>query len=152
MIVWRLSVSRHLKTAFSGEGARRYGGRWNSPGRPLVYASSSLALASLELLVHLSDQDFPGDLFAIPAEIPDSTEVRILQPGALPKNWRATPAPNRCRDFGDAWLAAAETAVLSVPSALVPQERNLLLNPLHPAMRKVVIGKAEHCRLDPRLR
>lgn len=152
MIVWRLSLSRHLKAAFSGEGTRRYGGRWNSPGRPLVYTSSSLALASLELLVHLSDQDLPGDLFAIPAEIPGSTEVRILQPAGLPKNWRATPAPNRCRDLGDAWLAAAETAVLSVPSALVPQERNLLLNPLHPAMRGVVFGKAERFRLDPRLR
>lgn len=152
MTVWRISLGRHVKTAFSGEGARRYGGRWNSPGRPMVYTSASLALASLELLVHLSEQDLPEDLFAIPAEIPDALQVRLVEPGDLPKNWRSTPAPAKCRAVADAWLAAGASAVLSVPSALIPQERNFLLNPLHAGMGRVKIGKAQRFRFDPRLR
>lgn len=152
MTVWRISLGRHVKTAFNGEGARRYGGRWNSPGRPMVYTSASLALASLELLVHLSEQDLPEDLFAIPAEIPEALEVRLVEAGDLPKNWRSTPAPAKCRAVGDAWLAAGASAVLSVPSALIPQERNLLLNPLHAEMGQVKIGKAQRFYFDPRLR
>jgi RES domain-containing protein len=149
MRVWRLCKRRHA--AFDGEGARLAGGRWNPPGAAVVYASESLSLAALELLVHCDPALLPDDLVAIAAEIPDALGVRRLEEEALPRGWRRHPAPESLRRLGAEWLHECGTAGLSVPSAVVPRERNVLLNPAHPDFRKVRVGAPEAFSLDARL-
>ncbi len=152
MTIWRLSRRRHLRRAFSGEGARHYGGRWNSPGHPVVYASATLSLASLETLVHLGGLELPDDLFAIAAEMPEDLRITIVETKRLPRGWRKYPAPEALREIGDEWLRAGITAALSVPSAVIPGERNFLINPLHPEMERIAVGRAERFEFDPRVR
>ncbi|HWZ87139.1 MAG TPA: RES domain-containing protein [Thermoanaerobaculia bacterium] len=149
MKIWRLCKRRHA--SFDGEGARLAGGRWNRRGGAVVYASESLSLAALELLVHCDPALLPADLVAIAAEIPDSVRIRRLGEEALPRDWRRYPAPEALAKFGSDWLEQRETAVLSVPSAVVPRERNVLLNPDHPEFRKVRVAAPEAFSFDPRL-
>lgn len=151
MKVWRLTSERHARHAFDGEGSRRYGGRFNHPGDAVVYCSASLSLAALELLVHLEPSHVPHDRVAIPATIPPNVPLRELTLDELPGNWREYPAPEELKDLGSAWIRAGETAVLVVPSAIVPMERNVLLNPNHPDMGRVEMGAPEPFAFDPRL-
>lgn len=148
---FRICKTRHLTTALVGEGARLNGGRWNSPGLPVVYASSSLSLATLEVLVHLEDPELLAHLFSwVPLEIPDTT-VEWLDPSALPHGWlddEPGPAP---RAAGDAWLRSRRSAVLGVPSVVTPGEWNYLLNPQSPDFPKILPGLAKPFRPDPRL-
>lgn len=149
MKVWRLCKRRHA--AFDGEGARRVGGRWNPRGTAVVYASESLSLAALEMLVHCDPALLPADLVAIGAEIPDSLRIDRIEEGSLPRSWRRHPAPESLAALGADWLKSRESAVLSVPSAVVPRERNVLLNPAHPDFRKVKVGPPEAFSFDARL-
>lgn len=149
MKVWRLCKRRHA--AFDGEGARLAGGRWNPRGGAVVYASESLSLAALELLVHCPPALLPVDLVAIAAEIPDTVRVRRIEEATLPRGWRRHPAPEALGRLGAEWLGKRDTVALSVPSAVVPSERNVLLNPAHPDFRKVRVGAPEAFSLDPRL-
>ena len=137
--------------ALDGEGARQAGGRWNHRGVAVVYTSATLSLAALEYFVHLDPQDVPGDLVAIPAEIPDTLARREITARALPANWRAYPAPDELATLGTAWVRARTTAVLIVPSAIVPEERNVLLNPAHPDFRRIRRGTPAPFSFDPRL-
>jgi RES domain-containing protein len=148
--VWRLCKKKHA--AFDGEGARRAGGRWNRKGTAVVYASESLALAVLELLVHVDAALLPDDLVAAASEIPDALAIARIEETSLPRGWRAHPAPQTLARLGTEWADSLESAVLSVPSALVPRERNFLLNPAHHDFRKIQIGPAEPFRIDTRLR
>lgn len=144
---WRIVKEKHAATAFSGEGARLFGGRWNSPGVSLVYTSSTQALAALESLVHLN----PPVLFkyvAIPLEF-DSALVE--RPPALPATWAEQPAPPSTQALGDQWARESRSAVLQLPSVIIPLESNYLLNPAHPDFRKIVIGKPVPFAFDPRL-
>lgn len=136
--------------AFSGEGARRYGGRWNSPGRPLVYASEHLSLAALETLAHAERSRFQRAYVAFAAQIPADL-VLMLRRDDLPSDWRARPNGPGARAVGDAWLEQASSVALLVPSVLVPQEHNLLLNPMHPRFEDVLIGAGAPFRFDERL-
>lgn len=150
--VWRLVKSRFAETAFDGEGARRQAGRWNSEGTPLVYTASTLSLAALELLVHADVEDLPAGYVAIPVDIPESLRIESVEISALPGHWRLTaPYPRECQALGDAWVASRRTAVLTVPSVVVPMERNYLLNPAHPDFRRFAIGKPETFAMDERL-
>jgi RES domain-containing protein len=149
VVVWRLCKRRH--TAFDGEGARRAGGRWNPRGSAVVYASETLSLAALEMLVHCDPALLPDDLVAIPADVPEAVRVRRVEERDLPRGWRGQPTPRALQTIGADWLEKRETAVLSVPSALVPRERNVLLNPAHPDFRRIRVGPAEPFSLDPRL-
>lgn len=115
-----------------------------------MYTAESLSLAVLEFCVHLNPQDLP-DLLAIGAEVPDRVRVRRLEQAALPLDWRRTPAPTSLADLGTAWLRQGATAVLAVPSAIVPRETNYLLNPAHPDFARVRIGQPEPFSLDPRI-
>ncbi|MGH9369043.1 MAG: RES family NAD+ phosphorylase [Thermoanaerobaculia bacterium] len=137
MRVWRLTSGRHV--SFDGEGSRLAGGRWNLRRTPLVYASESLALAALEYLVNVDPGTAPGDLVAIAAVIPDRVAIKIVSADELPKNWRRFPAAPQLAILGTNWANSLETAVLRVPSAVVPQESNLLLNPRHPNFSKFVV-------------
>ena len=150
IIAWRIVQRRFVKSAFTGEGARRFGGRWNSPGRVAVYTAASQALAALEMLVHLETQQLLQEYVAIPVAIPEKFihRVRLFD---LPRNWNAYPATDATRALGDEWIARAASPALQVPSTVIPSEHNFLLNPAHGHFRKLRIGKARRFRFDPRL-
>ncbi|MGH7230878.1 MAG: RES family NAD+ phosphorylase [Nitrospiraceae bacterium] len=135
MRVWRLCSSRHAPA--DGEGARLTGGRWNRPGTAVVYTSATLSLAVLEMLVHVDSDLLPLDLIAVSAEFPSQLAVRTVSKEDLPKNWRAYPAPESTQALGTVWAQSGHTAVLSVPSVFIPEERNYLLNPAHPNFHKI---------------
>ena len=148
---FRLCKTKHLASAFTGEGARLFGGRWNSPGLPMVYTSSSLSLATLEVLVHLEDPEAFARLFSwTPLEIPDDL-IETLDETKLPKGWCANETNHTSRSIGDAWLRSTRTVVLSVPSVVTPGEWNYLLNPAHPRFSEIRIGDPKPFQPDPRL-
>jgi RES domain-containing protein len=148
--VWRICTKGQARKAFSGEGAAAYGGRWNSPGTPVVYTAGSRSLAALEILVNTMDPKDLVDLWyvAIPAAV---NEEMIAGPPRLPRNWKSYPAPMDTMRLGDAWAAAQGSVVLRVPSVVIPAEWNYLLNPSHPDFPQIVTGKAEAFRFDSRL-
>jgi RES domain-containing protein len=149
--VWRITSAKHAERAFDGEGARLYGGRWNHPGVQVVYTSRTLSLCALEYFVHLEPALAPKDLVAIRAEIPAGLSVSSLALLDLPSDWRAYPAPDVLKDLGAAWVRAGNTLALSVPSALIPHEQNVLLNPAHPDFPHVLIDPATPFSFDPRM-
>lgn len=156
LTVFRLIKARRAAHAFDGEGARRYGGRFNPRGVAMVYTSSHLSLAALELFVHLDPGDAPDDLLAIAAHLPPGLE--IARPGDgrhgvrdLPAGWRAFPPPDRLKELGTAWLREGKTVALAVPSAVVPREENVLLNPAHPDFARIEIEAPEAFSFDPRM-
>ena len=128
---------RHL----TAERREITGGRWNSPGSALVYTASSLPLAVLEILVHLPRESILSLFTSIPVEF----SAALVSPmgGRLPADWRLYPAPQSTMQIGDKWLRAETSAILEVPSVIVPTESNFLLNPAHQDFAKIVIGKAE---------
>jgi RES domain-containing protein len=128
------------------------GGRWNNPGIRVVYTSSSLSLATLEYLVRANALRAPQDVYAIWADVPDNLRLEIIRPNQLVKRWRQYDPPvSALRDLGDAWFARGQTAVLQVPSAVVPLENNFLLNPTHDDFDKIQIGQAVRAYFDGRL-
>lgn len=147
---WRIVKAKYASTAYSGEGARRYGGRWNSPGKATVYTAGSAALAVLELLVHLSSHRILGAYRLCPCTFDDSL-VESVDRGELPSNWRSDPAPWEPKRIGDAWISGQSSVVLRVPSAVVEYEHNFLLNPAHPDFGKVEFGSPQPFQFDPRL-
>lgn len=149
---WRLSRRKFAKNAFEGIGAARYGARWNPPGRAVVYTSENLSLACLEFVVHLDVEDLPRGLIAIPAMIPDTIAIERVEEGSLPRGWRRYPFPRSLQRIGAEWLARGRSAVLSVPSVVVPIERNLLINPAHPDARLIVVEASVPFSLDSRLK
>jgi len=151
MVVWRICLRERALRAFRGEGARLYGGRWNLPGLAIVYCAESMALACLEVLVHVDPEDLPNELAAVSCEIPNTVRILRLEASELPVDWREYPAPESLRSIGQQWFQRKQFSVLSVPSAVIPAERNYLLNPLHPDFGKVVIRQPEPFSLDPRL-
>lgn len=149
--VWRLVKERHAETAFDGDGARLFDGRWNSPGVRMIYTSGSLSLAALETLVHL-DTALPLPRFIAFAVHLAPDDIRSAQ---LPPAYSfegGLPSLKNTRRVGDEWIAAGTSLALRVPSAIVPQEFNLLLNPAHPRFSSVVIGAPAAFVLDSRLR
>lgn len=151
MRVWRLTRERFARTPFDGIGPARGGGRWNSRGTYVAYAASSRALAILEVLVHIDREFAPSDLVFVEATIPDET-IETLDVSALPPRWRTEPPPPALREIGDDWVRAVRSLALRVPSAIVPDEVNLLVNPAHPRYSEIRIeGAPQPAVLDPRL-
>lgn len=149
-LAWRIVKSRYAAEAFNGEGARLYGGRWTSIGRAVVYTSGTLALATLEMLVHL-DSSLPFHAYSVfEVRFPDRIVADVAL-AALPDTWKNYPAPAELRVIGDRWLDELQTAVLRAPSAVVGVESNYLLNPIHPDFRLVTVGPERPHDLDPRL-
>ncbi len=149
MRVWRIATRAH--SALDGEGARLYGSRWTSAGRPAVFASATLSLAALERFVHADPDLEARDLFAFAIEIPDHLAIESIDLRDLPSGWRTYPAPRALTRIGDAWLSGARTAILSVPSVVVPGERNFVLNPRHADFSRVKVQPPEAFRFDPRM-
>ena len=148
---WRLVKHRYLAQAWDGEGARQYGGRWNSPGVPVVYASETLALALLEVLVRLQSTKVLHGYSAIRCEF-DEALMRPVDASGLPAGWERSPAPPELAAIGDEWFRSALSAVLRVPSAIVPLEHNYLFNPSHSDFRAIRLGEPIPFPIDPRLR
>lgn len=147
---FRITPSRHRASAFSGEKARQYGGRWNSIGVPVVYAAGHRSLAMLEILVHFrGSSPLPGYV-TYPLRFSQS-QVESISLSTLPSGWDTEPVSVVSMSIGDAWVKAAAKPVLAVPSAVVPQEINFVLNPNHPAFASIVIAEPSPCRFDPRL-
>lgn len=147
---WRITKRKNAKTAFTGEGARLFGGRWNSPGTPIVYLAESQSLAALEMLVHLGSPELLDHYVVFEIGFGENLAVVVDVP-ALPRNWRSSPAPASIRAIGDDWARDAKSVVLRVPSALIPGENIYLVNPNHPDFSKVEIGKPSPFEFDPRL-
>jgi RES domain-containing protein len=148
---YRICRSEHAASMWSGDGARRFGGRWNSRGVAVVYTAESRSLAALEQLVHLLP---PRVLrgFVI-AEIRfDARDVRRVEPATLPRSWRDPVAPPQLRSLGDAWIASGRPLVLAVPSAVMSEEWNYLLNPAHGDFAALEKTPPTPLVLDARLR
>lgn len=147
---WRVVQTKYASASFSGEGARRDGGRWNRPGVPVVYLADSLPLAVLEILVRLQRAGILLGFSKARAEIPDRAVETIDRKG-LPDGWRASPRPEAIVAIGERWIREARSAVLAVPSALLPSETIFVLNPEHRDFGRVRVGPIEPLDLDPRL-
>ncbi|MDQ6885689.1 MAG: RES family NAD+ phosphorylase [Gemmatimonadota bacterium] len=143
-------ICRRSFVALDGRGAFLYGGRWNTPGTAVVYASSTLALAALESLAHYTPDTAPDDLIALTIELPATATIARL-PAALPSNWVRGPDHPACQAAGDEWARAGSTLALRVPSAIVPEEENVLLNPLHAQMARVRVVARRDFSFDPRI-
>ncbi len=146
---WRIVKAKHAATAFSGEGAARTGGRWNSRGVRVIYTSSTQSLAVLESLVHLNP---PVRFHYVAMRVGfDKALVETVPPQSLPADWQAEPPASSTERLGDRWVREARSAVLALPSVIIPGEVNYLLNPTHPDFKRIAIGKPERFAFDPRL-
>ena len=148
--LWRVVKRTHAATAFDGKGAQRFGGRWNSPGRRTVYVSASKSLALLEILVHLDVAQRLPRLVAFAFEL-DERLIERLSAEPLPRQWRTLRGRSITQRFGDEWLASGRALALAVPSTIVPEESNYLLNPTHPAFARLKFGRPMPFLVDPRL-
>ena len=148
-VAWRIIKAKHAATAFSGKGAADYGGRWNSRGVAVVYVSLTKSLAVLESPVHLNP---PGRFKFVAFRLQfDDALVEKFPLKKLPADWRVEPPPPSAQQIGDLWVGEMRSAVLALPSAIIPSEPNFLLNPVHPDFKKISIGKPEPFAFDPRL-
>lgn len=146
---WRIVKDKHVSTAFSGEGAAKFAGRWNSRGVAIVYTSATRSLAVLETLVHLNPPiEFNYQIIRIEF---DDNMLETLVSDKLAPDWRMEPPPPSTRQLGDEWARSLRSPVLAVPSVIIPEETNYLFNPTHPDFKTVVIGKPTPLGFDPRL-
>ncbi len=146
----RIVQRRWAQMALDGEGAKKYGGRWNPPGVHAVYLADSRALAALEIIVHAPREVLPLEWRVISVVIPDSW-VEEIAPEEFPKDWRAQPFSDHARRLGAAWMRGGKMPAYLLRSAIVPEEKCLLLNPLHDAMREIGKWTADVFTFDPRL-
>jgi RES domain-containing protein len=149
MIAYRISKAKYIKD-LSGEGARRYGGRWNTKGTAVLYTSEHQSLAILETLVHSSIQALPTDLKLLTLSIPDSTNPLSYTTDSLPDNWRTYPAPRSLAELGTQWCKNQSSLIMKVPSVLAPTDNNLLINPQHPAFSDLKIERITDFTFDHR--
>ncbi|WP_235581396.1 MULTISPECIES: RES family NAD+ phosphorylase [unclassified Rhizobacter] len=153
--LWRIATDAREYEAddLSGKGAEQTGGRWNRPGRPLVYAASTASLACLETVVHLNAGELPLNRFLVRIEVPAAVwqSRRLFAPADLPVGWSAIPEGKVSLDIGDAWLRTASSALLVVPSVIVPEECNVLINPLHADAAQIRAVKERPWTYDLRL-
>ncbi|TCS72925.1 RES domain-containing protein [Sulfuritortus calidifontis] len=147
---WRIANKRYALDK-SCEGNRLVGGRWNKPGYGALYAAETIELASLEKFVHTAGIA-PADLVLVAVDVPDAPGLtRRVEPAELPADWNGLPASDAAQDFGSQWLAKAAELVLLVPSVIVPESRNAVINPLHPRYAEVALSVVRDFRFDPRM-
>jgi RES domain-containing protein len=146
-----VKAPQSARSAFSGSGARIYGGRWNSPGTAMVYTAGSISLAMLEMLVHLHKSQLFLRYLVFSVRF-DENIVTTIDPRSLPRGWQSSPPPVAAQAVGDRWILQGSSPILRVPSAVVPDEWNYLINPVHPAFTKITIGRAKRVQFDGRLK
>ena len=137
MKLFRITKTKYVETAWSGVGAEKAGGRWNSKGHKAVYLASTISLAQLEILVHIERSSVLSAYSCLELDVPDNLIVS-LDLNALPRNWQEDPAPDETQELGDQWLEEGDGVALLIPSTIVPQEMNAVLNPLHPSYEALV--------------
>jgi len=148
---FRITKTKYLSQAFTGEGARLAGGRWNPVGSRMVYLASSLSLATLEMFVHTEDYAILMNLFSY---LPVSFDSRLIETpsmGELPLGWNSPEILAGTQLYGDGWLRSKRSLILAVPSAVTQNELNYLINPNHPDFSEIQMNDAQPLRLDPRL-
>ncbi|MDD2792743.1 MAG: RES family NAD+ phosphorylase [Sediminibacterium sp.] len=150
MIVYRVS-QKQFATDLTGEGARLFGGRWNHVHTACVYTAATRALALLEFSVNVNRMLAPKSLSLVAIEIPEKN-ILVLNSADLPENWREIPAPGTTRDFGTGLLLEARYPVIAIPSVVVPEEYNYLLNPLHKDHIKFRIAAVSELNYDGRIK
>lgn len=154
-VVWRIGTDTPAYEAddLTGAGAKATGGRWNEAGTPMIYASESRALACLETMVHLNGGGLPLNRYLVRIELPDRAwaVAAMLDPSRL-VGWDAEPAGRASIRYGTDWIRSARPLLLTVPSVIVPEERNVLINPLHPDIAAVSATKIRRWNYDPRLK
>lgn len=148
--VWRICHKKYYASAFSGDGARLFGGRFNSEGYAAVYTSGSLSLSILEMMVQVNDRSYLKDCVTFSAEIPESM-IWIPDEQNLPDTWNNLPYETATQYFGDAWLKSVRSPVMKVPSVVVPVEYNFILNPAHPDFKRIMISRVDKLSFDRRL-
>jgi RES domain-containing protein len=148
MLLYRLTRQVYAND-LSGAGAKAFGGRWNSKGKAMLYLASNRSLAVLEVLVHLSPIIIPDNYCMITVKIPDGVE--ILDLSVMPKNWRNSPDDHNLKKIGDKFLSENKSLSLKVPSSIVAEEFNFLINPLHPLASKIKVVSIEPFNFDSRL-
>ncbi|MBN1960483.1 MAG: RES family NAD+ phosphorylase [Deltaproteobacteria bacterium] len=155
LYAWRIGIDTPDYTAdnMTGEGAKCTGGRWNRKGTAMLYASSSIALACLETLVHINSFSLPLNRYLVRIDIPAEVYKcrQIINAKDLEIGWDAVPEGKISIDVGQQWIASMASAVLQVPSVIVPEELNVLLNPAHPDCSKITASKIRRYQYDPRL-
>lgn len=153
MLVYRIDRKKYLKDTLKGIGASMSSSfRWNSEHTRMVYTSESRALALLEITAHLNGvMEIPTDRYLVEIEIPDSLKIQTLSIADLPKNWNAHPPSIFTQNLGDIFVQKLKAPVLKVPSSIVPQEFNLLINPDHPDAHKIEVISKERLAFDPRI-
>ena len=154
--VWRIGADTPSYEAddLTGAGAKKSGGRWNAVDAPVVYASETRALACLETIVHLNAGGLPLNRYLVEIEIPDDVFAAAQREtvASLPVGWDAEPAGRVSIQFGTDWLNACNSALLIVPSVIVPEEPNVLINPNHPDAASISAAKVRRWLYDPRLK
>jgi RES domain-containing protein len=152
IIAWRIIKAPHKNNAFDGEGARIAGGRWNKIGIPMIYTADSLALAALETIVHLPSIDLLNKNFVhIPARF-DTKLVLSQNPADLPDDWDHLPPPDSTQTMGTEWALKNKSVILKVPSTVIQEAFNYLINPRHADFKKLSIGSPQMFVFDPRLK
>jgi RES domain-containing protein len=150
---WRIIKKKHLPHALSGEGARLGGGRWNHVGISVVYASETLSLAALELFIHFTRRDITisKSLLAVPVLIHETIKTIEMNLENLMPGWDTSPPPDFTRDIGTKWVESNASALLRVPSAIIPGEQNFVINIKHPDFTKIIVGEPRPFALDNRI-
>lgn len=152
LTAWRIVEAKYKGKAFTGDGARIYGGRWNSKGVAMIYTAGSLALATIEIVVNLPSPRLLEAFVRIPVYFTPDLVENLAPAAQLPGNWQSRPISPSTPAIGDRWIKEQRSAVLKVPSVVVPEEFNFLLNPTHPDFEKIEIGRPTVYHFDPRLK
>lgn len=148
--VYRILRKPFAKKPLDGEGAYRFGGRWSSAGTRLAYTAEHLSLAMIEYFIHIDPDDPPNDLVVVTAEVPGNVSRVSVSPRQLPTKWRQSPPPPELAEIGDRFVREQGAAILIVPSALAPAERNWLINPRHAESSRIRLRSVEAFDYDSR--
>lgn len=150
--LYRISKTKYAND-ISGDGARIAGGRWNLKGTPIIYTADSIALATLESLVHFPLNLMPKNISVAIFELPDNLEVENVDLSKIPKDWKSYPPPIKLGRIGSNWALQQRTVALKAPSVVIPEGEcwNYLLNPYHPDFNKILIVETRPYEFDPRL-
>jgi RES domain-containing protein len=148
---FRVVKEKHASDAFAGEGSRRFGGRWNHKQTTVVYLSDTLALAALEQFIHLGREGLHIAFVYFAMEIPEHVSVNVIERDALPEDWRREPPPNSTKNLGTRWVKSKVSALLRVPSAILPIGFNYIADIAHPEFKDIKISDPEPFTFDSRM-
>ena len=150
MRLYRITKTQYIND-LSGEGSRLYGGRWNKAGDAMLYFSQNLSLSLLEIIVHVDYAQLPLDYSFLEVEIPDSNIKKIQSIDFIEPKWSTEKAVNQLQMLGSNWLKKKESLAMMVPSAVMNQENNIIVNPFHKDFEKLKIIRTDKMDFDPRL-